>query len=127
MTTRRSTNYVILVGELEQVQARPAGREARLLYEIRLRVARPGRDRGATMLLPALTWDADLAAGLLALAPGAALVLIGHLAPRWWPPPTGGPMRLSNELLIDSVAVDLADGWREAEPVRADRPEKETS
>ena len=88
MPRRGNANYVFVRGELDTVSARPAGGRAAMIFEVRLRLARPRRatpslqgrspeDR-PLMLVPALTWDQALGSALAALLPGTALVVIEH-------------------------------------------------
>jgi hypothetical protein len=117
MTMRSGSNWVYLKGVLDGVTTRdlPSGQQ---VSEVRLRLPL-GRERErTTMLVPTTTWNTDFAERLRTLRPGTVLQIVGHVTAR-------GGERLVPEVLIDSVAVDCGDLWRQAEAARRDLAEKE--
>jgi hypothetical protein len=111
-------NLVILTGTYVAAAARPVGQQGKVLTEVKLKVARPGRGGTETAeTVPIQVWDQALGATLLELPVGTPLVVTARISARDWTSPTGG-VKTFVEIMADSITGDLTPAL-EAEPVEA--------
>ena len=113
---RSGSNWTFLRGQLDRVTTRTLANGQQVSeVHVELPLGRPCET--SVMVLPAVTWNPDLAARLAALPRGVTLQLAGHLSARRFV--AAGVERVWSEVLIDTVAVDIGDVWRATESAAA--------
>jgi hypothetical protein len=116
MMTKGGSNWTFTRGIPVGVVTRAAA-NGRTVHEVQIRLPRGGPARDDEQVtLPLMTWNDTLGAQVAAVPPGTEVMCTGHLAARSWVPTSGGPARLSSEVILNSLAVVLAEPAAPARP-----------
>jgi single-stranded DNA-binding protein len=121
-------NVLILTGALVSATERAIGTAGRMLTEIKVAVARPGRKGEGEIreVVPIVIWAPEVGAAVRALPEGMLLTVLGRVSAREWTAPSGQAKTflevVGEHVLVDATMAAL-DEPADAAPRSAGHPE----